>query len=85
MTVPRQGVSNTGCCLRRSVEIGVILGEFRTFREKVPFLENIATDVFGKTNSAHPVNYWPMTVATLNDVEVVKVMQCISFSDNRSN
>ena len=26
----------------------------------MPFLENIATDVFKKPTVAHPANYWPM-------------------------
>jgi hypothetical protein len=26
----------------------------------MPFLENIATDVFEKSTVAHPANYWPM-------------------------
>ena len=26
----------------------------------MPFLENIATDVFVKPTAAHPFNYWPM-------------------------
>jgi hypothetical protein len=30
----------------------------------MPFLENIATDVFEKPTAAHPFNYWPMLLAT---------------------
>ena len=31
-----------------------------TWNIHMPFLENIATDVFGKPTAAHPFNYWPM-------------------------
>jgi hypothetical protein len=57
----------------------------------MPFLENIATDVFVKPTAAHPFNYWPMvltvclsaTVCLAEDPSFPQAAEAVEYLKNQ--